>query len=202
MLNKSNEVLFSPSVPETKYELAWSISKTNECSSGCKSWRPTFWSWILTGHRLFRWVRHATVRPSPGGVTSTRGFIVAHLYRRERKKMHNFKILALVNVRLWLRRTSVTWQTEDLKYWYSDHPAFEASTAVDLCQVQDENWKQECCKNWPLRYPTMNYSADVSLLSCTEFYRRKVYTRTHPMGRAHLSIRSSRASAHVEGLDG
>lgn len=25
-----------------------------------------------------------------------------------------------------------------------------------------------------------------------------IYTRTHPMGRAHLSIRSSRASAHVK----
>lgn len=28
-----------------------------------------------------------------------------------------------------------------------------------------------------------------------------IYTRTHPMGRAHLSIRSTRASAHVEWLD-
>lgn len=86
MLNKSNDVLFSPSVPETKYKLVWSVSKTNECSSGCKSWRPTFWSWILTGVALFRWVRHATVRPCPGGITSTSGFIVAHLYISDRNK--------------------------------------------------------------------------------------------------------------------
>lgn len=100
----------------SKYKLVWGVSTTNEWSSGCKRWRPTFRSLLLGGLRLFRWVRHTAVRPCPGGIASTRGFIVAHLlHRSDRKAQFSHLAIILVDIKLSLQWAKVIWHGEDLK---------------------------------------------------------------------------------------
>lgn len=53
---------------------------------GWKRWKPTLGYFVLSGLRLFRRVRHATVCPRPGGVTGACGFIVAHLYGSDKNR--------------------------------------------------------------------------------------------------------------------
>lgn len=138
MLNKSNDVLFFFKFsPEANISWCESVSTTKERSSSWKRWRPTFRSLFLRGLRLFRWVRHTTVRPCPGGITRACGFIIAHLYRSERKAQFSHLALVFVN-----------------------HKLVPTASFSHMTHRRSKNRKEY--KRWPLRDPTINNTAEGS----------------------------------------